>query len=826
MPYFRALLTCTLIFSVGEAVAQIRPPQKIGFETGGFTGELDDDDNFGTSIAFMGDIDEDGVPDLAVGAPGDDDGGGQKGAVWILFMNADGTVRSNQKISETEGGLDSLDDFRFGGFLANATDLNGDGRDELLLGGHLSVRTLFLNKDGTVRTQVVTFGGRLFSEFCLPPPHFAVAGDLNDDGNVELLLTQPFGNGLDCFSVMTLKPDGSAVRRSGFINEPPRELHDNYGTGLTGLGDVDNNGIPDIAISAPGDGDGAFRAGAVYIFLLDTVSTGLGGSRIEPNPIQKISLLSGGLGAGLPPGSEFGTSLSSLGDLDGDGIPDLVAGSPGHPGLGSARGAVHVLFLNSNGTVKSDYTFEGGDLESTLPLRDGDRFGTDVDVVADYNNDGLAEVAVGAPFDDEGGQDRGAIWIMFALSEIPASVAIQQVSPVQPSIDERITVSALVAGVTNISSVNVNWRRGGDQEFNATEMNADGGGQYSASIPNYAVSERGIEYFVSATTSTGVRSRFPVAASASIVVSVPDGMSGAIPGGISEDSYRLISVPIALDEKRVRAIFESSLGPYDAAVWRLYALESGSRLIELDEEELVMEPGKAFWMLAHDNGRVYNTGSGASISTSQSFPIRLNRDWNLVGNPFAFDIPVGNLTTAQDSPFELWRYDGAWTGAEDVFRPFEGYAVFSERADTLLIDPNLSPDHVAANANRRDRGAEPGKLNAERRSQLETLFRTAEEDGGGDLSAAFRPYAYPNPFVGSTTIDYELKNASEVNIHVFDVVGREVVALLEAQQPAGAYKFLWNGQGMSGRRLAPGLYMIRIQTNGGARSIAVSLVTE
>ena len=101
VPTYRALLACTLIFSACEADAQIRPPQKIGFKTGGFAGELDDDDNFGQSIASIGDIDRDGIQDLAVGAPGDDDGGGQRGAVWILFMNADGTVRSHQKISKT-----------------------------------------------------------------------------------------------------------------------------------------------------------------------------------------------------------------------------------------------------------------------------------------------------------------------------------------------------------------------------------------------------------------------------------------------------------------------------------------------------------------------------------------------------------------------------------------------------------------------------------------------------------------------------------------------------------------------------------------------------
>ncbi|MGA7307174.1 MAG: FG-GAP-like repeat-containing protein, partial [Rhodothermales bacterium] len=561
MPTYRALLACTLMFSVGEAGAQIRPPQKIGFKTGGFTGDLNDGDNFGNSIASMGDIDADGIPDLAVGAPYDDDG-----TVWILFMNADGMVRSYQKISKTEGGFkDLVGDFRFGLFLANGTDLDGDGRDELLLGGNDSVHTLFLNEDGTVRTQVVTLLPNLTTHL-RPGTRFAVAGDLDDDGHVELLVGSPAGlMGAGDASVWTLTRDGTTPFKG--INNPTTKGNDNYGTGLTDLGDLDNNGILDIAISAPGDDDGETDAGSVYIFLLERVPTG-SSPRIQARSIQKISLLSGGLRADLRPGSRFGTSLSSLGDIDGDDVPDLVVGSPKHPGGGTSRGAAHVLFLNRDGTVKLDYTFEGGEDGSPLPLHDGDEFGTDVEVVGDYNNDGVPDVAVGAPYDDEGGHDRGAVWILFGLPEIPASVTIQEETPAQPTINEDITVHAFVKGVGEASNVNVNWRQGGDNDFTSTVMNADGGGQYSALIKHYAVSERGIEYFVSATTSTGSPSRSPADGWASIVVKVPNGIYGPVPGGTSANSYRLISVPIDLDKKGARTVFESSLGPYDSAVWR------------------------------------------------------------------------------------------------------------------------------------------------------------------------------------------------------------------------------------------------------------------
>ncbi|MCH8851931.1 MAG: FG-GAP repeat protein, partial [Planctomycetes bacterium] len=68
--------------------------QKISDTEGGFTGILDNSDIFGSSVASLGDLDGDGVGDLAVGATGDDDGGPPHGAVWVLFLNTDGTVKS------------------------------------------------------------------------------------------------------------------------------------------------------------------------------------------------------------------------------------------------------------------------------------------------------------------------------------------------------------------------------------------------------------------------------------------------------------------------------------------------------------------------------------------------------------------------------------------------------------------------------------------------------------------------------------------------------------------------------------------------------------
>src|SRR5690606_18481640 len=86
--------------------------EKIGFEIGGFGDDLNDEDWFGYSVEGIGDLNGDGINDVAVSALKDDDGGFNHGGVYILFLNGEGSVTSYQKISDTEGGFDGhLDDW-------------------------------------------------------------------------------------------------------------------------------------------------------------------------------------------------------------------------------------------------------------------------------------------------------------------------------------------------------------------------------------------------------------------------------------------------------------------------------------------------------------------------------------------------------------------------------------------------------------------------------------------------------------------------------------------------------------------------------------------
>jgi len=156
-----SILVTTQIASAGVSDGTVKSEQKISEVEGGFSGTLSDGERLAIHATKIGDLDNDGVIDLAVTSNADD-GGTHRGAVWILFMKTDGTVKDLQKISDTAGGFDGIldnSDF-FGQAVGGIGDLDGDGIEDIAAGAvrdddggtdNGAVWVLFLNTDGTVK---------------------------------------------------------------------------------------------------------------------------------------------------------------------------------------------------------------------------------------------------------------------------------------------------------------------------------------------------------------------------------------------------------------------------------------------------------------------------------------------------------------------------------------------------------------------------------------------------------------------------------------------------------------------------------------------------
>ncbi|MDA0589779.1 MAG: FG-GAP-like repeat-containing protein [Planctomycetota bacterium] len=388
-------------------------------------------DSFGVSTAAIGDLNGDGVTDLAVGSLFDDTGGSgstaNRGAVHILFLNANGTVKSSRKIaSGTSGGPTLADGDHFGASVASLGDLDGDGIVDLAVGAigddagtgvssseRGAVYILFLNSDGTVRSSRRISsginGGPALADGDIFGSSLTSLGDLDGDGVVDLA-TGASGDGPGAVHVLFLNSNGTVKSSSRIASNtnggPSLNADDAFGISVASPGDVNGDGIADLAVGAFQDDSGGTDRGAVYLLTLNANGTA--------SSSTKIGSGTGG-GPTLSDRDQFGTSIAALGDLNGDGVADLVVGADRDVEDSSSRGAFYTLLLNSNGTVSSS-TRVAHNVNGGPPLSADAFFGASLTSLGDLNNDGIVDLAVGST-DDFSTTSGGAVYIVNLNSE-------------------------------------------------------------------------------------------------------------------------------------------------------------------------------------------------------------------------------------------------------------------------------------------------------------------------------------------------------------------------------------------------------------------------
>lgn len=328
-------------------------------------------DGYGHALVNLGDLDGDGFEDFAVGAPAI-----EMAVPGHAVVHSGRTGRELWRVR----GTDPKDEF--GGALA-AIDWNGDGYLELVVGARRAL------VDGSPKGAVRIFDGRSGAEIIRLEGDLdhgdlgsaaARVGDLNGDGKDDLAVGAP-GEADDRGAVYVFAAGtGHLVRRfSG------RTRGDLFGWAIAGIGDVDQDGVDDVAVGAPGRDARGPGAGAVAL---------MGGG--NGRTLRTVLGLAGGEG--------LGSVLITIGDLDGDGFVDLAAAAPRAalddlPDVGRV-----MLFSSRDGAVLGE--FRG--------TRAGHNFGHSL-VSFDADADGRPDLAVGVPYADnplEPSRHRpGAVWI-------------------------------------------------------------------------------------------------------------------------------------------------------------------------------------------------------------------------------------------------------------------------------------------------------------------------------------------------------------------------------------------------------------------------------
>ena len=345
---------CYILFM--HANGTINYQTKIASGTGNFSGVLNNSDLFGTGIATIGDLDGDSVVDLAVGATNTDDGGTNRGAVWIIFLRTNGTVKTEQKISNTAGDFTGtlLDNNRFGQSVASLGDLDGDSIIDLAVGAHTTNSTrgavwiLFLRANGTVAShQLISNqnGGLGDVIGASDAAMFGASLALLEPGVIAVGLPQTDTGGFNHGAVwiLTLNASGWVTSQvnisdiaggfTGILNS-----NDQFGWSVCAAGDLNGDGNQDLVVGARFDDNNGTDKGAIWFLLLDAGHTVIA--------YQKVSETEGSFTATLANNDNFGWAIATFGDADGNGVQDFVVGAPGDDdGMGSNLGAAYVLFL-------------------------------------------------------------------------------------------------------------------------------------------------------------------------------------------------------------------------------------------------------------------------------------------------------------------------------------------------------------------------------------------------------------------------------------------------------------------------------------------------
>lgn len=318
-----------------------------------FWGEVPGD-RAGYSISSAGDVNNDGYDDILIGADQNDEGGDRAGQAYLILGKATGwTKDTNLSKADASFWGEAPGDW-CGVSVAGAGDVNGDGFDDILVGA-------ILNKDGgtdagqvylvlgkttgwSMDVNISKANGSFLGEGDDRCGMVAGAGDVNGDGFDDILISEPMnddrGSSVGRTYLVLGKAMGWAMdtdlstANASFWGE---SAIDQSGASISGVGDINGDGYDDFLIGAPGNDEGDDNAGQAYLFL------GMPSGWALDTDLSKAN--ASFLGEAI---YDFGGySVSGAGDVDGDGLGDILIGANNNEDGGTSAGHAYLILSDA-----------------------------------------------------------------------------------------------------------------------------------------------------------------------------------------------------------------------------------------------------------------------------------------------------------------------------------------------------------------------------------------------------------------------------------------------------------------------------------------------
>ncbi|MBN2550499.1 MAG: FG-GAP repeat protein [Anaerolineales bacterium] len=340
--------------------------------------------SLGVSVDTAGDINGDGYDDIIAGAPHYSNPTVGEGMAFVWLGGVSGLGPTGNPANADWKAESNQSNAQLGSAVADAGDINGDGYADIAVGVHY-----YTNDQISEGLALVWFGGpdglgvdgnpsnahdsyELNYEYYRLGESIAGAGDINRDGYSDLII-----GGTGVVVVLYGSPEGL-----GSTNWIVFDVNAHIGASVDTAGDINGDGYSDVIIGAPWySGLGVTNEGAAYAYCGS--SSGLGLSHCWENY--------GGL-----ENAQYGFSVATAGDVNGDGYADILVGAWKYTAMETEEGNARLYYGSASGPTScggtdctADWWFES---DSTYA-----RLGTSVASAGDVNGDGYADVLLGAP---------------------------------------------------------------------------------------------------------------------------------------------------------------------------------------------------------------------------------------------------------------------------------------------------------------------------------------------------------------------------------------------------------------------------------------------